>query len=163
MCLVICFAQLIFPTFWNHIFQSSTKTQNYLIQSQRYSQVEKRYAEGKGMMTEPQKKYFKLTYGLKKARLMFFSWNCVENVQKHNTWKKCLFNFVKAAVDAGRQRDENPKSSVVAETRKLLANNYDYRSIDRSQHTLTKYLKNGEAHSATKPSPNGKIMVWEFL
>ena len=35
---------------------------------------------------------------------------------------KCFGNFVHSAVDARRQGDENPNSSVVAETMKLLAN-----------------------------------------
>ena len=38
------------------------------------------------------------------------------------TPKKCFNNFVQSAVDARRQRDENPNSSVVAETMKLLGN-----------------------------------------
>ena len=37
------------------------------------------------------------------------------------TPKKCFNSFVQSAEDARRQRDENPNSSVVAETMKLLA------------------------------------------
>ena len=36
--------------------------------------------------------------------------------------RKCFENFVLSAVDARRQGNENPNSSVVAETLKLLAN-----------------------------------------
>ena len=38
------------------------------------------------------------------------------------TPKKCFKSFVQSAVDARRQGDENPNSSVVAETMKVLAN-----------------------------------------
>ena len=65
------------------------------------------------------------------------------------TPRKCFNNFVKSAVDARRQGDENPKSSVVAETMKLLANrSYGYQIMDRSRHTVTKYLNDEKTHSA---------------
>ena len=52
-------------------------------------------------------------------------------------------------MDARREGDENPKSSVVAETMKLLANNsYGYQIMDRSRHTVTKYLTDEKTHSA---------------
>jgi len=52
-------------------------------------------------------------------------------------------------VDARRQGDENPNSSVVAETMKLLANSsYGYQIMDRSRHTVTKYLNDEKTHSA---------------
>ena len=38
------------------------------------------------------------------------------------TPRKCFNNFIQSAVDTRRQGDENPISSVVAETMKLLAN-----------------------------------------
>ena len=51
-------------------------------------------------------------------------------------------------MDARRQ-DENPNSSVVAETMKLLANSsYGYQIMDRSRHTVTKYLTNEKTHSS---------------
>ena len=54
---------------------------------------------------------------------------------------KSFNNFVQSAVDARRQGDENPISSVVTETMKLLANSsHGYQIIDRSRHTVTKYL-----------------------
>ena len=47
------------------------------------------------------------------------------------TPKKCFNSFVQAAVDARRKGDENPKSSVVSETMKLLANtSYGYQIMD---------------------------------
>ena len=65
------------------------------------------------------------------------------------TPRKCFNNFVQSAVDAGRQGDENPNSSVVAEAMKLLANSsYGYQIMDRSRHTVTKYLTDGKTHSA---------------
>ena len=57
------------------------------------------------------------------------------------TLKNCFNSFVQSAVDARWQGDENPNSSVVAETMKLLANSsYGYQITDRSRHTVTKYL-----------------------
>ena len=65
------------------------------------------------------------------------------------TLRKCFINFVQSAVDARRQGDENPNSSVVAETMKLLADSsYGYQIMDRSQHTATKYLIDEKTHSA---------------
>ena len=65
------------------------------------------------------------------------------------TPKKCFSSFVQSAVNARRQGDENPNSSVVAETMKLLANSsYGYQIMDRSRHTLTKYLNDEKTHSA---------------
>ncbi len=58
-------------------------------------------------------------------------------------------NFVQSAVDARRQGDKNPKSSVVAETMKLLASSsYGYQIMDCSRHTVTKYLTDEKTHSA---------------
>ena len=52
-------------------------------------------------------------------------------------------------MDARPQGDENPKTSVVAETKKLLANSYyGYQIMDRSLHTVTKYLNDEKIHSA---------------
>ena len=54
-----------------------------------------------------------------------------------------------SAVNARRERDENPNSSVVAETMKLLANSsYDYQIMDRSHHTVTKRLSDEKTHEA---------------
>ena len=52
---------------------------------------------------------------------------------------------MQSAVNARREGDENPNSSVVAETMKLLANSsYGYQAMDRSRHTVTKYLSDEE-------------------
>ena len=64
------------------------------------------------------------------------------------TPKKCFNSFVQLAVDAGRQGDENPNSSVVAESMKLLANSsYGYQIMHRSRHTVTKYLSDEKTHA----------------
>ena len=65
------------------------------------------------------------------------------------TPRKCFNNFVQSAMDARRQGDKNPNSSVVAETMKLLANSsYGYQIMDRSRHTVTKYLNDEKTHSS---------------
>ena len=65
------------------------------------------------------------------------------------TPEKCFNNFVQSAVDAKRQGDENPNSSVVEETMKLLANSsYGYQIMDRSRHTVTRYLADEKTHAA---------------
>ena len=58
---------------------------------------------------------------------------------------------MQSAVDARRQDDENPNSSVVAETMKLLANSsYGYHIMDRTRHTVTKNLADEKRHAAIK-------------
>ena len=55
--------------------------------------------------------------------------------------RKCFNTFVQSVVDARREGDENPFSGVVAETMKLLRNSlYGYQIMERSRHTITKYL-----------------------
>ena len=52
---------------------------------------------------------------------------------------KCFNNFVQSLEIAGREGDENPKRSVVAETMKLLLNSsYGYQIVDWSRHTVKK-------------------------
>ena len=52
-------------------------------------------------------------------------------------------------VDARREGDENSLSGVVAETMKLLGkSSYGYQIMDRSRHTITKYLKPDKTHKA---------------
>ena len=64
-----------------------------------------------------------------------------------HTPKKCFNSFVQSAVDTRRQGDENPNSSVVAETMKLLAkSSYGYQIMNRSRHTVTKYLSDKKKH-----------------
>ena len=62
---------------------------------------------------------------------------------------KCVNNFVQSAVNARREGDENPNSSVVGETMKLLAHSsYGYQIMDRSRHTVIKYLNDAKTHGA---------------
>ena len=50
-------------------------------------------------------------------------------------------------VDARREGDENPLSGIVAETMKLSGNSsYGYQIMDRSKHTITKYLNDEKTH-----------------
>ena len=52
-------------------------------------------------------------------------------------------------VDARREGDEKPLSGVAAETVKLLGNSsYGYQIMDRSRHTITKYLNDEKTHKA---------------
>ena len=61
--------------------------------------------------------------------------------------KKCFNTLVQSGVDARRQRDEIPISSVVAETIRLLANgSFEYRIMDSSRQTVTKYI-NDKKHT----------------
>ena len=62
---------------------------------------------------------------------------------------KCFNNIVQSAVIACREGDGNPNSNVVAETMKSLANSsYGYQIVDRSRHTVTKYLSDEKTHGA---------------
>ena len=56
--------------------------------------------------------------------------------------------FVQSAVNAHQEGDENPNSSVVPETMKLLANSsYGYQIMDHS-HTVTKFLSDEKTRGA---------------
>ena len=57
------------------------------------------------------------------------------------TPKQCFTNFAQSAVNARRERDKNPKSSDVVETRKFLANSSNgYQFMDWSPYAVTNYL-----------------------
>ena len=74
------------------------------------------------------------------------------------TPRKCLNRFVQAAVDARRKGDENSNSSIVAETMKLLANSsYGYPIMDRSRHTVTKYLSDEKTHAVVNSKTVEKL------
>ena len=67
------------------------------------------------------------------------------------TPRKCFNKFVQSNVDSRCQGDENLNSSVVAETMELLANSsHGFQIMDRSRHTVTKYLIDEQTHSAIK-------------
>ena len=62
---------------------------------------------------------------------------------------KCSHNSVQSAMKTRREADENPNSSVVAETMNLLENSsYVYKIMARSPHTVTKYLNGKKTHKA---------------
>ena len=57
---------------------------------------------------------------------------------------------MQSALNARREGNESPNSSVVAETMKLLANRfYGFQIMDRCRHTVTKYLSDEKTHGAT--------------
>ena len=117
----------------------------------------KKYAEKEGIMSQPRRMLissFHLKNGTIITPLLLYYLNLGLECTKiprfvQYTPKKCFSSFVQSAVNAGRQGDENPNSSVVAETMKLLANSsYGYQITDRSRHTVTKYLNDEKTHSA---------------
>ena len=62
------------------------------------------------------------------------------------TPRKKFNNFVLSFVDARREGNENPLSGVVAETMKFLGNSsYGYQIMDRSKHTITKYMNDDKS------------------
>ena len=115
------------------------------------------YAEKEGLLSQPRKmlisSYFLENGTLITPPLLFYldlGLVCKKiNRFVENTPVKCFNKFVQSAVDARREGDENPNSSVVAETMKLLANrSYGYQIMDRSRHTVTKYLSDEKTHGA---------------
>ena len=117
----------------------------------------KTYAGEERLLSQPQKKLissFTLQNGtLITPLLLFYLQLGLVCTKKHRfdeyTPKKCFNSFVQSAVDARRQSDENPNTSVVAETMKLLANSsYGYQIMDRSRHTVTNYLSDEKTDSA---------------
>ena len=117
----------------------------------------KEYAEKEGIMSQP-KRMLISSFHLKNGTiithlLLYYLHLGLECTEIHQfiqyTPKKCFSWFVQSAVNARRQGDENPNSSVVAETMKLLANSaYGYQIMDRSRHTATKHLNVEKTHSA---------------
>ena len=117
----------------------------------------KKYAEKEGIMPQPKRMLilnFILTNGAIITPLLLSFLTLGQVCKKIHrfvqyTPRKCFNNFVQSAMDARRQGDENPNSSVVAETMKLLAkSSYGYQIMDRSRHTVTKYLNDKKTHSS---------------
>ena len=99
------------------------------------------YAEEEGTNSQPRKMLissFTIQNGTLITPLLLFYLQLGLVVTKIHrsveyTPKKCFNSLVRSAVDARRKGDENPNSSVVAETMKLLANSsYGYQIMDRS-------------------------------
>ena len=130
---------------------------NTLVSKSDIGDLMKNYAEEEKFLSQPRKMLissFKLQNGtLITPLLLFYLQLGLVCTKIHRfveyTTKKCFNNFVQSAVDARRKGDENPNSSVVAETMKLLANSsYGYQLMDRSRHTVTKYLSDEKTHAA---------------
>ena len=122
----------------------------------------KSYAEDERLLSQPRKMLissFTLQSGLLITPLLLFYLQLgLVCTKVHRfvqyTLKKFFNTFVQSAVDARKQGDEKPNSSVVAETMKLLANSsYGYQIMDRNQHTVTKYLSDEKTH----PAINSKL------
>ena len=110
----------------------------------------KKYAEKEGLLSQPKimllTSYF-LENGTIITPLLLFYLDlglvCKKfyRVVQYTPMKFFNNNFVQSAVNARRGVDENPISSVVAETMNLLANSsYGYQIMDRSRHTVAKFF-----------------------
>ena len=133
------------------IFKNTVVSRNY------NGDLMKEYAEKEGIMSQPRRMLIS-SFHLKNGSiitplLLYYLHLRLECTKLHRfvryTPKKCFSSFVQSVVNARRQSDENPNSSVVAETMKFLANSsYGYQIMDRSRHTVTKYLNDEKTHSA---------------
>ena len=112
---------------------------NTLVSKSDIGDLMKNYAEEERLWSQPRKMLissFTLQNGtLITPLLLFYLQLGLACTQIHRfveyTPKKFFNSFVQSAVDARRQSDENPNSSVVAETMKLLANgSYGYKIMD---------------------------------
>ena len=117
----------------------------------------KDYAEKEGFLCQPRKMLisnYSLENGTLITPLLLFYLDLGLVCKKNYRFVeyipvKCFNKFVQSAVNARREGDENPNSSVVAETMKLLANSsYGYQIMDRSRHTVTKNLNDEKTHGA---------------
>ena len=95
---------------------------------------------------------FILQIGLLNIHLLLFylQWGPFRS-KKHRFFEyfPCFDSFEHSAVDARRPGDENPISSVVAETMKLLANKSNgYHIRDRIRHTVKRCLGDRKTHVA---------------
>ena len=121
------------------------------------SEFTKKYGEENKLMTQPRRMLissFHLINGTVITPLLKFFLDLGLECDRiycfvQNTPVKCFNSFFQSAVDGRRKRDENPHSSVVAETVKLLTNSsYGYQIMNRSRHTITKYMNDEKAHKA---------------
>ena len=126
---------------------------NTLVNKSDIGDLMKKYAEEERLLSQPRKMLipgFTLQNGTVTTPLLLFYQQLGLVCTKVHSFveyapKKSFIRFVQAAVDARREGDKNPNSSVVAETMKLLANSsYGYQIMDKSQRTVTKYLTDDE-------------------
>ena len=131
---------------------------NFVVSRNDIGDLMKAYAEKEVIMSQPRRMLlssFHLRNGtIITLLLLYYLHLGLESTKIHQfvqyTPKKYFSSFLQSAVNARRQGDENPNSSVVAETMKFLANSsYGYQIMDRSRHTVTKYLNDEKTHSAT--------------
>ena len=117
------------------------------------------YTEKNALLLKPQRMLissYKLNNGIVITTLLKFYLKLgLRCIKIHRfieyTPQKCINNFVQSVVDARRECDENPDSSVVAETMKLFGNSsYGYQIMDRSRHTENLYLNDEKTHKANK-------------
>ena len=130
---------------------------NTLVSKSDIGDLMKNYAEEERLLSQPRKMLissFTLQNGtLVTPLLLFYLQFGLLCAKIHRfveyTLKKRFNSFVQPAVDAKRLGDESPNSSVVAETMKFLANSsYGHQIMDRSRHTVTKYLTDEKTHAA---------------
>ena len=128
----------------------------------------KEYAEKEGLLKQPRKMLISsqfLENGTTITPLLLCYLDLVLVCKKvyrfvQYTPTKCFNNFVQPAMNARRQRDENPNSIIVAATMEFLAiivaatmkflanSSYGYQIMDGSRHTVTKYLSDEKKHGA---------------
>ena len=130
---------------------------NTLVDRKDIDRLMKQCSEEKGLISQPQKmttSSLKLQNGtlITPLLLFYFELGLIRAKIRRFvefTPKKIFKNFIQSAVFARRRGDENPNSSRVVETMKLLANrSYDYQILDSSGRTVTKYLNDEKMHSA---------------
>ena len=107
------------------------------------------YAEEQGIMKKPRRlliSSFSQTKGLFITPLLQFYLKLGLKIGSVYSFieyepETAFKSFVEDIVKARRHGDENPESSVVAETMKLIGNSsYGYQIMDRSRHSETVYL-----------------------
>ena len=130
---------------------------NTVVSKEDIGNLVREYAENENIMVQPRRMFissFVPTNGTIITLLLLFYLKLGLVSKKIHRFvqyipRKCFNSLIQSAVDARRQGDKNPNSSVVAETMKLLANSsYGYQIMDRSLHTVTKYLTDQKTHSA---------------
>ena len=117
----------------------------------------KDYAEKEGLLCQLRKKLISSNFSengtlITPLLLLYLDLRLV--CKKNNSFVEyipvnCFNKFVQSAINARREGDEVPNSSVVAETMKLLVNSsYGYQKMDGTRHTVTKTLSNEKTHGA---------------
>ena len=117
----------------------------------------KTYAEEEGTFSQPRKKLISIFTSEKRTLigplLSFYLELGLVGTKIHrfiqNTPRKSFNSLVQSTVDVRKLEDKNSNSSVVAETMNLLLiSSHDYQIKDRSQQTVSKYLKDGKTDAA---------------